>query len=235
MYEPVAEKPIATKAKIQISSADSTIFMNAVVLGCVIPSMKRTAVQRAWMPMSCDTSPIHDGLLTMKTRKKTRPRQTILNPKPEAESLYPEKTLRTRKYDREDLNLRFRYKVARIVDISGSPAQRASIPAQPIDARLAMSSQFNAGNDLNTVVPSGSSAQPTSSPRKMVHLPIITILPKLRDAPSSEERARVPCRVHGDQQLQQRLHKLPVQRTFITRPATSTWQQRRRGSAGLQL
>ena len=73
-YEPVAEKPIATKAKIQISSADSTIFMSAVVLGCVIPSMKRTAVQRAWMPMSCDTSPIHDGMLTMKTRKKTRPR-----------------------------------------------------------------------------------------------------------------------------------------------------------------
>ena len=166
----MAEKPIATKAQRQISSTDSIIFIGAVVLGCVMLSTKRVAAKRPRMPSSCDTSPIHAGLVTMKTRKKVRPMQKILNPKPETESFKPEKILHTRKYDRAVLNLPLRYRIARIVQATGSPAQRASVPAQPINTRFAISSQFNAGNPLRIVVPSGSSVQSNSSPRKMAHL-----------------------------------------------------------------
>jgi hypothetical protein len=63
------------------------MFMNAVVLGCVRPSTKRDVVMRAWRPISCVVSPIHAGLVTMKTRKKRRAMQKILNPKPVIESL----------------------------------------------------------------------------------------------------------------------------------------------------
>ena len=70
-----------------ISSADSKIFMNAVVLGCVRASTKRVVVMTLWRPNSCDVSPIQAGLVTMKTKKKTRPKQKILYVKPDAESL----------------------------------------------------------------------------------------------------------------------------------------------------
>ncbi len=106
--EPVAAKPISRKAKRVISSRESKMFMNLVVLGCVRPPTNRVVVMRAWRPISWSVSPVHAGLVTVKTRKKTRPRLKILNPNPLMESLKPEKTLRTRKYDRADLNLRLR-------------------------------------------------------------------------------------------------------------------------------